>query len=141
VAPRFGIALADLLRANGLNGKIRLAVGSTVLVPAGKGADNLDSMGTEPRLPQIVEPEPAAKAPVAAATSARSGKPEKSVKGKAADSKLVAKDAKKGGKLAAADTAKVAKAAAGEKVKTAATKPATLAQGTKVAKSGNGRRS
>jgi membrane-bound lytic murein transglycosylase D len=141
VAPRFGIALADLLRANGLNGKIRLAVGSTVLVPAGKGADNLESMGTEPRLPQIIEPEPAAKAPVVAAASARSGKPEKTAKGKAADSKLVAKDAKKGGKLAAADTAKVAKAAAGEKVKTAATKPATLAQGTKVAKSGNGRRS
>lgn len=36
LAPRFGIALPDLLRANGLSGKIKLAVGSTVLVPAGK---------------------------------------------------------------------------------------------------------
>ena len=145
VAPRFGIALSDLLRANGLNGKIKLAVGSTVLVPAGKGADNLESMGAEPRLPQIVEPERAAKAPVVAATPARSGKAEKMVKSKATDTRLAAKDAKKGGKLATADTAKapakVAKATAGEKTKTTAAKPAAPVQGTKVVKSGNGRRS
>jgi len=144
VAPRFGIALSDLLRANGLNGRIKLAVGSTVLVPAGKGADNLESLGAEPRLPQIVEPEPAAKAPVVATKPARSAKAEKMVKGKATDTKLAAKDAKKGGKLAATDTAKapakVAKAAAGDKTKTAAAKTAAPAQGTKVAKSGNGRR-
>jgi len=145
VAPRFGITLSDLLRANGLNGKIRLAVGSTVLVPAGKGADNLESMGAEPRLPQIVEPEPAAKAPVVAAAPAHAGKAEKTVKGKAADTRVAAKDAKKGSKLAAANTTKapvkVAKATAGEKAKTVAAKPAAPAQGTKVAKSGNGRRS
>jgi len=146
VAPRFGITLSDLQRANGLSGKIRLAVGSTLLVPAGKGADNVESMGDEPRLPQIVEPEPAAKAPVVAATPAHNGKAAKTVKGKAAGTRLAAKkDAKKGSKLAAADTAKapakVAKASVGEKGKTAATKPAAPAQGIKVAKSGNGRRS
>jgi len=115
-------------------------------VPAGKGADNVESMGDEPRLPQIVEPEPAAKAPVVAATPAHNGKAAKTVKGKAAGTRLAAKkDAKKGSKLAAADTAKapakVAKASVGEKGKTAATKPAAPAQGIKVAKSGNGRRS
>jgi hypothetical protein len=83
---------------------------------------------------------------VAAAPAARSGTPEKTAKGKAADTKISAKDAKKGSaKLAAADTtktpAKVAKTSAGDKSKTAAAaKPAAPAQGTKVAKSGNGRR-
>lgn len=79
------------------------------------------------------------------ATPARSGKAEKTVKSKATDTRLAAKDAKKGGKLAAADIAKapakVAKAAAGEKTKTTAAKPAAPVQGTKVVKSGNGRRS
>lgn len=161
VAARFGIALSDLLRANGLSGKVRLAGGSTVLVPAGKGANDLENMGSEPRTPQVVELEP--KAQVAATPAARSGKTDKVVKGKAADSKLAAKDAKKGGaKLAATDTAKastpnklakqttsdttktpnkVAKASGGDKTKTAAAKPAAPAQATKVAKSGNGRRS
>ena len=84
----------DLLRANGLSGRIKLAVGSTVLVPAGAGADNLESMGTEPRLPQIVEPEPLAKAPVAATPATSSGKANRLAKGKAADTKIAAKDAK-----------------------------------------------
>jgi len=153
VAPRFGIALPDLLRANGLSGKIKLAVGSTVLVPAGKGADDLESMGTEPRLPQIVEPEPPAKAKVAAASAARPGKPDKAAKGKTADTRVAAKDTRKGGgKQAAAVTAraptKVAKAVASDKAKSAAdktkavaAKPAAPAQGAKVAKSGTGRRS
>jgi len=144
LAPRFGIALPDLLRANGLSGKIKLAVGSTVLVPAGKGADDVESMGTEPRLPQIVEPEPPAKAKVASAPAARPGKPDKAVRGKVADTKVATKEEKKGGtKLSAADTAKappkVAKATGGDKTKNAAAKPAAPAQ-TKVAKSGNGRR-
>jgi hypothetical protein len=73
------------------------------------------------------------------------GKPEKAVKGKAADTRVANKEAKKGGaKLAAADSAKapskVAKAATGDKAKTAAAKPAAPAQSIKVAKSGNGRR-
>ena len=144
VAPRFGITLSELLRANGLSGKVKLAVGSTVLVPAGNGADNLENMGAEPRLPQIVQPEP--KAGVAASPTAHTGKSDKLAKGKGANSKLAARDAKKGSaKLAAADTSKtpnkVVKATGGEKTKTAATKPASSAPNTKVAKSGNGRRS
>jgi hypothetical protein len=101
-------------------------------------------MGTEPRLPQIVEPEPPAKAKVAATPAARPGKPDKAVRGKVADTKVATKEEKKGGtKLSAADTAKappkVAKATGGDKTKNAAAKPAAPAQ-TKVAKSGNGRR-
>ena len=126
VAPRFGITLSDLLRANGLSGRIKLAVGSTVLVPAGAGADNLESMGTEPRLPQIVEPEPPAKAPAVTVPATRSGKADKLAKGKAADTTKA--------------STKAAKATGGDKTKTAA-KPATSPQGNKVAKSGNGRRS
>ena len=143
VAARFGIALSDLLRANGLSGKIKLAGGSTVLVPAGKGADDLESMGSELRLPQITEPEP--KAQAAATSATHSGKTDKLTKGKAADSKIAAREAKKGGaKLAAVDTAKTpskaAKAPASDKTKTAAAKPSAPTT-TKVAKSGNGRRS
>jgi membrane-bound lytic murein transglycosylase D len=146
VATRFGIALADLLRANGVSGKVKLAAGSTVLVPAGKGADDVESIGADPRLPQIAEPEPAPKAQLAAAPAASSGKADKLAKGKATDSKLAARDAKKGGaKLAATDTtkpsAKVAKTSSSDKTKTAAAKPAATPQTTKVAKSGNGRRS
>ncbi|MBL8419626.1 MAG: transglycosylase SLT domain-containing protein [Dechloromonas sp.] len=145
VAPRFGITLSDLQRANGLSGKIRLAGGSTLLVPAGKGTDDLDSMGAEPRLPQIVEPESPAKAQVAVAPAIRPGKPEKIAKGMAADTRIAAWEAKKGGAKLAADTAKpstkIAKAPGGDKTKTAAAKPATTPQTTKVAKSGNGRRS
>ena len=148
VAPRFGITLSDLLRANGLSGKIKLAGGSTLLVPAGTGANNLESMGAEPRLPQIIEPEPVAKAPSAATPAARSGKADKTAKDKAVDTKVAAKDSKKGGaRLATADTtktpAKVAKAtnAGSDKTKSAAAKPVAPAQGTKVAKSGSGRRS
>jgi len=146
VAPRFGITLSDLLRANGLSGKIKLAVGSTVLVPAGKGADDLESMGTEPRLPQIVEPEAPAKAKTAATAVVHPGKPDKAARGKTADTRVAAKETRKGGaKLAAADTAKapakVVRAVAGDKTKAVAAKPAAPAQGAKVAKSGTGRRS
>ncbi len=143
VAARFGIALSELMRANGLSGKVKLAGGSTVLVPAGKGADDIENMGTDPRLPQIVELEP--KAQIAATPAAHSGKADKLSKGKAADSKIVVGEAKKGGaKLAAVDTArtlnKAAKAPASDKTKTAAAKP-SASTATKVAKSGNGRRS
>lgn len=143
VAARFGIALSDLLRANGLSGKIKLAGGSTVLVPAGKGADDLESMDSEPRLPQIAQTEP--KAQAAATPATHSGKTDKLTKGKAADSKIAAREAKKGGaKLAAVDTAKTpskaAKAPASDKTKTATAKPSAPTT-TKVAKSGNGRRS
>lgn len=147
VAARFGIPLADLLRANGvISGKAKLAAGSTVLVPAGKGADDVESIGADPKMPQVAELEPAPKAQIAAMSSVRSGKTDKLARSTAADSKLAAKDAKNAGaKLAASDTAKpsakVAKAPSSDKTKTTAAKPAATPQTTKVAKSGNGRRS
>ena len=81
------------------------------------------------RLPQIVEPEPPAKAKVATASAARPGK---AAKGKTADTRVAAKDTRKGGdKLAAADTAKapakVAKAATSDKAKAPADKTKTVA--------------
>ena len=114
-----------------------------MLVPAGKGADDIENMGTDPRLPQMVEPEQ--KAQAAATPATHSGKADKFSKGKATDSKIAAGEAKKGGaKLAAVDTArtlnKAAKAPASDKTKTAAAKPSASTP-TKVAKSGNGRRS
>ena len=146
VAPRFGIKLADLMRANGLSGKIRLAGGSTLLVPAGEGASDVESIGSEPRLPQIIEPEPAPKpAPVAALKAA--GKPSKEDKGakpKAGDPKLATKNVGKGdtrsAKAPAASAAKVT-AANPPAPKSAAGKAAPAADAAKVAKSGNGRRS
>jgi membrane-bound lytic murein transglycosylase D len=148
VAPRFGITLSDLQRANGLSGKVRLASGSTLLVPAGKGADNVESLGSEPRLPQIMEPEPPTKATklaVAPATGKHSNKAIKSAKssmarghveGKASEIRIAAKDARK------SDSKTAKHAAASGTKKTAASKPApATTQSTKVAKSGNGRRS
>jgi membrane-bound lytic murein transglycosylase D len=58
VAPRFGIALPELLRVNGLSGKVRLGAGSVLLVPAGNGADDLETHQHIATLPQIIEPEP-----------------------------------------------------------------------------------
>ena len=144
VAARFGIVLSELMRANGLSGKVKLAGGSTVLEAAGKGADDIENMSTDPRLPQVVEPEP--KAQIAATPAVHSGKADKLAKGKAADNKFAAKDAKKGSaRLAIAEapktSSKVTKAVGGEKTKVAAAKPATPPQPAKVAKSGNGRRS
>ena len=138
VAPRFGIALADLLRTNGLSGKIRLATGSTLLVPAGPGADDVESVASEPRLPQIIEPEPplkTARAVVAAATADKhSSKTIKSAKG-------VVKETRAAGKDAGRSNGKMAKNLGSGTTKTVLSKPPTPTQGTKVAKAGNGRRS
>ncbi len=143
LAPRFGIPLADLLRANGLQGKVRLGSGATLLVPAGSGSEGLDAIGNEPRLPQIVDPEPVARAPAAPAPAARAGKAGKSVpvagKGERVRLTIAAKSGKPEAKAAGKEAAKVARAA--QPVKTAAGKPATTATATKVARSGNGRRS
>jgi membrane-bound lytic murein transglycosylase D len=155
VAPRFGIALPDLLRVNGLNGKIRLGAGSTVLVPAGKGADDLSSsLQYAPSLPQIIEPEPE---PVkarhgrfaVAEKNARGGKFAKADKhGGKGETKLSAKAGKADGKHAAKSLA-----AGKGSSKLAAAKPAVKtaradsgkgrsakAAPAKVAKSGGGRR-
>jgi membrane-bound lytic murein transglycosylase D len=140
LAPRFGIPLADLLRANGLQAKVRLGSGATLLVPAGSGSDGLDAIGNEPRLPQIVDPEPVTRALAAPVPTARAGKASKSVAvaGKAERVRLTIAT-----KTAGKEAAKVARAAkpAAQPVRTAAAKPATTATATKVARSGNGRRS
>lgn len=64
VAPRFGMTVANLKAVNGINGRIKLAPGLTLLVAAQEGADPSDVAGLpesqpaaeQPRLPQ---PEPA----------------------------------------------------------------------------------
>lgn len=58
VAPRFGISLADLKRVNGLQGRLKVYAGATVLVPAGPGTTNIAALPDEPALPQIVPDEP-----------------------------------------------------------------------------------
>ena len=151
VAPRFGIKLADLMRANGLSGKIRLAGGSTLLVPAGEGASDLESMGSEPRLPQIIEPEPAPKAAAPAAPAkmaghhaGKPGKEDKASHAKASETRVAGKGAHKADTRAAkAPVASASKVAATKPAapKAAAAKPAAPASGAKVAKSGSGRRS
>jgi len=129
VAPRFGITLDDLRRVNGLHGKLRLAAGSTLLVPAGKGADDLSAFQNSPALPQIVEPEPVVKT---------TGKGSKYSRLASASDKSSAKTS---GKLAAAGNAKApsrsAKAGTAKPSKTASGKGPSTA---KVAKSTTGRR-
>ena len=80
VAPRFGISLPELLRINGLSGKIKLGGGSTILVPSGQGASDLSLLGRNASLPQIIEPEPAPKS-----TPRPPEKPGKKESGKSAD--------------------------------------------------------
>ncbi|NJD24093.1 MAG: LysM peptidoglycan-binding domain-containing protein [Betaproteobacteria bacterium] len=118
VSARFGIALPDLLRANGLQGRVRLAAGSTLLVPAGRGAGDIDALGDDARIIAVPEPEP--RAPVAKGKG-RAEKP-----AKAATPQVAATGVRKDAARPAAKT--TAKAAA---------KPAAE---TRVARSGNGRR-
>ncbi len=53
VAPRFGITLADLKRINGINGKLKVGAGLTLLVPAknGVGIADMEALPEQPRLP------------------------------------------------------------------------------------------
>lgn len=53
LAPRFGITLADLKRVNGLNGKLRISAGSSLLVPARDGAE-INSLPDEIRVPETI---------------------------------------------------------------------------------------
>ena len=154
VAPRFGITLPELLRINSLSGKIRLGAGSTLLVPAGDGADDLSMLNNAPSLPQIIEPEPVSKPQSRQATADKGRKSVKPLdkKNSKAETKLSLKDsapdnkkAAKGlpGKIESKQAAagkpagKTAKAGSGSQQKTAATKAVPP---TKVAKSGNGGR-
>ncbi len=53
LAPKFGIALADLKRVNGLHGKIKIAAGSSLLVPARDGKE-LDELPLQLKVPEVV---------------------------------------------------------------------------------------
>jgi membrane-bound lytic murein transglycosylase D len=101
VADRFGIPLAELARVNGLPSRIRLAPGTTLLVPAGKGASDLHAYLNAPSLPQIIEPEPVV-------TKGRKGKAAAGKK----DSKLASAKGKGNGKNTHASSAKGSKTAA-----------------------------
>jgi membrane-bound lytic murein transglycosylase D len=143
VAPRFGIALPDLLRINGLPAKVRLGAGSTLLVPAGDGADDLANLRDAPALSQIIEPEPVVQS---RGRLAKSGSVRKSAKaGDKSDTKLGSKVANSPNKrltkgssgkdrqVAGASTGKTS----GKTAKAGSTKAATTP---KLAKSDNGRR-
>lgn len=135
VAPRFGIALPELLRVNGLPQRVRLGAGSTVLVPAGDGADDLASQQNAPALTQIIEPEPVVRSHGRHAKGGKAGKGESklSARGAKPDSKHATKSSSgKDRKLTASSGKSVGKA-----TKAASSKPAAAG---KVAKSGNGRR-
>ncbi len=54
VAPRFGMTVANLKAVNGINGRIRLAPGLTLLVAGQEGADPADLAGL-PEQPQVAE--------------------------------------------------------------------------------------
>jgi membrane-bound lytic murein transglycosylase D len=138
VAPRFGIPLAELLKVNSLSGKIRLGAGSTLLVPAGNGGDDLSKLQNTPSLPQIIEPEPVSKT---ASKAAATTKPEKNAKADTKPVKNGAKhESKQAGKAAGKATVKTqaasqsstksVKASSPVKPKTASSKPATPAKTT-----------
>ncbi|MGA9395058.1 MAG: transglycosylase SLT domain-containing protein [Azonexus sp.] len=127
VATRFGITLAELKQANGLSGKARLRTGSTVLVPAGKGAENVESIGTEP---QIVEPDPPARKVASTATGKSSAKNA----GKASSAAKGSTKTRVATKATRSESSKSAKKSAGGNTKTV-----TTATKSKVAKAGNGR--
>lgn len=125
VAPRFGLSLNDLLRINGLNGKVKLGGGTMLLVPAGHGGRDIDDLPGTPPPVQMAE------------TSKKSGKEARAGKGKKSSSKVAGKASKKGSKQASAKTGKAGKVAkSGSKGKTAAK---ATAKPKKVAKARNGR--
>ncbi len=138
VAPRFGMPLAELLKVNGLNGKVRLGAGSTVLVNAGNGAEDLSKLDTNLSLPQIIEPEPIAKPQGKKNAIAHSGKSEKLPKSEVkASSKAATKTAAKTPAPLSPAT-KTTRVPIDGKAKIVSAKPTAP---TKVAKSGNGKRS
>lgn len=145
IAPRFGISAPELARVNSLPSDIRLGAGSTLLVPAGEGGDDLSAASSTPT--QIIEAEPVCK------KRCRKGSDKSSKtagKHEARDSaKLSAREARSGGKHAeTGKTGKTAgKVAASGKGKAASKTISANAGGkaktgasSRVAKSGNGRR-
>lgn len=117
LAPRFGITLADLMRVNGLQGKLRLSTGTTLLVPTGKGGADLDDLPMTPMLPmlpRIVVPEPV-HAPSRLAAKAKNGSKDKPAKGGKAKTLAKQSPVKAGANGAVAS--KAGKAAVRPKVK------------------------
>lgn len=138
LAPRFGIKLADLKRVNGLGGKLAAGSGTTLLVPSGNGALDLDDLPMVP--PPAAEPEPVkvAASPAKGGKTARAGDTKVAAKGtgKAAASGKGApvKQTARGGetkKVAAKSEAKPS----GKTTAKAESKPSG-----KVAKAANGKR-
>lgn len=140
IAARFDTTAAELARVNGLSERVRLAAGSTLLVPgvaSGPGLVNLFNTATPL---QIVAREPVAPACGKKPKAAACTKPVAHVAADkhqttAAHAPLVAPQAKaKGGER----PLKMAKAA--PPAKPAASVTASLKPATKVARSGNGKR-
>lgn len=137
VAPRFGIALPELLRVNGLPQRVRLGAGSTVLVPAGQGAEDLAGLSDTPTLTQIIEPEPVVKPHGRMAKSGKGGKVETKLSAKSSKS-----DSKHAAKAPSGKERKLASAGAGKSsAKLAKTSSPKHTAPAKIAKAGNGRRS
>jgi membrane-bound lytic murein transglycosylase D len=61
IASRVGASTAELIQANGLNGNVRLAAGSRLLVPGNGSADNLQRLLASDGSPIIIQPEPRAR--------------------------------------------------------------------------------
>jgi membrane-bound lytic murein transglycosylase D len=127
VAQRFGIPLPELLRANGLQGKVRLGAGSTLLVPAGRNPEETQALSNDAHVAPVVE----AEAPTRPSAVAKAA--DKPAKGARTVASAKAEPRKGEAKVALKDSTKAKPAKA-----TVAAKPAAP---TKVARSGNGRRS
>ncbi|HJW27501.1 MAG TPA: transglycosylase SLT domain-containing protein [Rhodocyclaceae bacterium] len=143
LAPRFGISLADLKRVNGVQGRLKISAGSTLLVPATRG-DATDDVPEQPRLPQIASTPAGRKHQLAAKGDHKlaKGEPVKSAKlakvEKTRVSKVAVAVAKPAAKVAAkAAPVKVAAKRAPEK-KTIVAAP--VRSPAKIVRSGGGRR-
>jgi len=151
VGSRFGIATPELLRINGLPTRARLGAGTTLLVPAGRGADDIGRLAATPSLPQIFEPEPESRSSSKGGKSAKGGKNKaegkQASKGGKSDSRQAA--GKRDSKQASSkSTSKTAKAGGDSKSASKGSKSSSDSKSTskgsnkapKVAKSANGKR-
>lgn len=124
LAPRFGIPLAELLRINGLSGKVRLGSGSTILVPSGQGSSDLSLLGNQASLPQIIEPEPAPSRAAEKSTKKEAAKPTGKADHKHVSSKTAAKQGKPEHGKASGKTVAVKTGSSSAKPKAGSSKPA-----------------
>ena len=120
VAPRFGITLPELMRVNGLAGKVQLGAGSTLLVPAGEGGIDVSRLEESPALAQIIEPEPVVVSKTRdRASGSGSGKAEKNSKA----------DAKRKGKSESKESSKTSAKGAGKQASKSESKAGSKASG------------